>query len=106
MVSLSFIKLDSVPVIGNLLSLFSYGTNGAYMQSIGLEYESTVRNIMGLIISFLAIILLHIVIVIPLHLYASKFDEKAKLTKLSKMLFLFFTFTIYIRIILESYLII
>jgi hypothetical protein len=106
MVSLSFIKLDSVPVIGYLLSLFSYGANGAYVQSIGLEYESTIRNIMGLIISFLGIIVLHVAIIIPLHIYASKFDEKAKLTKLSKILFLFFTFTVYIRIILESYLII
>jgi hypothetical protein len=89
MISSSFIRLDLVPAIGYILSLFSHGTNEAYIQSISLEYKSMIRNIMRLTISFLGIILLHVAIDVPLQLYASRFNEESKFRKLSKMLFLF-----------------
>jgi hypothetical protein len=106
MISFSFLSLDSIPIIKNILSLFPGAPNSPYMQSIGLEYESTIRNIMGTMLLILILLLLHILIAIPLQIYARKYDEDSKFRRFSKFLFLFFTFAIYIRVILESYLIV
>jgi hypothetical protein len=106
MISFSFLSLDSIPIIKNILSLFPGAPNSPYMQSIGLEYESTIRNIMVTVIVILVLLLLHILIAIPLQIHTRKYDEDSKLRRFSKFIFLFFTFTIYIRVILESYLIV
>jgi hypothetical protein len=106
MISFSFLSLDSIPIIKNILSLFPETPNSPYMQSIGLEYESTIRNIIGTMLLILTLLLLHILFAIPLQIHARKYDEDSKFRRFSKFLFLFFTFTIYIRVILESYLIV
>jgi hypothetical protein len=106
MFSFSFIDFKSIPGVELLLSMFPNTENSKYMQSIGLEYESTVRNIIGTVLLLWVLALIHVIIVTPLNFYSKKYEETHKFRRLWTTLFLFFTFTIYIRAILEAYLLV
>jgi hypothetical protein len=106
MVSFSFIDLASVPGVSSVLALLPEAPNSTYMQSIGLEYESTLRNIAGMLLIIVGLAILHAGVVAPLQMQAKKYDEGHRFRRWMRLVFLFFTFTVYIRVVLESYLLV
>ena len=101
--SLSFIKFDWIPGFGTFISIFPDTENDEYFESIGAQYTSTFRNMMGTLFIILCIAILHILVVLPLHLKAMTYGFTFWFRVWMEPIFLFFTFTIYLRIILESY---
>jgi Ca2+/Na+ antiporter len=106
MISFSFIDLASMPGISSVLALLPESSNSAYMQSIGLEYESTLRNIAGMLLLLVGLVILHAGVVTPLQMQAKKYNEGHRFKRWMGLVFLFFTFTVYIRVVLESYLLV
>jgi hypothetical protein len=106
MISFSFIDLASMPGVSSVLALLPEASNSAYMQSIGLEYESTLRNIAGMLFFVVGLAILHAGVVAPLQMQAKKYDEGHRFRRWMGLVFLFFTFTVYIRVVLESYLLV
>ena len=100
--SLNFLHLDTIPFIEDLLIYFPAGSSKEYFHSIGVENLSAFKNSLGLILILLWVILVHLSIVVPLKMFSTRYSEEHKFHKLAKAMYFLFTFTIYIRVILES----
>ena len=101
--SLSFINFDWIPGFGTFISVFPDTENNQYFESLGAQYTSTFRNMLGTLTMMLCIGILHLVVVLPLHIKAMTYGFTFWFRVWMEPVFLFFTFTIYLRIILESY---
>ena len=89
--------------IREFVNLFSDSTNSDYLKSVGLEYKSTYRNIIGLILLSLLVIMVHLVMILPLYLKSRKYGINNNFKIYMEPVLLFFNFTVYIRIILEAF---
>lgn len=64
---------------------------------------STYRNTLSLALTFSLVIAIHLVLILPLYLKSRKYGINSNFKHRMEPIFLFFTFTIYIRLLLESY---
>jgi hypothetical protein len=99
----AFIDFEEIPGLKTFSNLFSTSLNSGYFKNIGVEYESTFKNLAGTIIMLLIIMVTHILIIMPVYLCSLKLDSDSNKRVFAKKLFLSFTFATYIRMILESY---
>ena len=101
--SFSFINFDWIPGFGTFISIFPDTENSQSFESIGAQYTSTFRNILGVLFMMFCIGILHLVVVLPLHIKAMTYGFTYWFRVWMEPIYLFFTFTIYLRIIMESY---
>ena len=77
-----------------------------YFESIGIKYINSVRNIFQLGLTVTLVLLFHILIIIPSYYFLLYWDDGRCIRKLMKRVLLFFTFTFYIRVMIESFLLV
>lgn len=101
--SLDFIDFKSLFGIREITKHFDFLEPDDYLNSVGLEYQSSVMNSLQLIFLIGFLILLHLWVIVPMHKYSQKYSEEKFFRKIMDKLFYFFTFSLYIRLVLEAY---
>ena len=101
--NLKFINFKQVLMFKYPAEYYDFETDDEYLSSIGIEYQSTIRNMMSMMLIFSILLFIHLVIVFPVYSCSLQHSKTSKCRKFSKFMLLLFTFAIYIRIILESY---
>jgi hypothetical protein len=102
----AFVPLTKIPGLSSILNLLSSELNEGYVNNIGIEYESTTKNIASLLAISAFLLSLHLSLVLPLFIKSKKYDQTHKFRIYSEKLFFLFTFNIYVRMFLESYIVI
>lgn len=104
--SLDFIKFEKLFGFKDLTESFQIIEPDDYLNSVGLQYKAGFMNIFSMLSTIALIIILHLCIILPLAYYSSKLTDESKKKKFIKKLVSYFTFTVYIRLILEGYVLI
>lgn len=104
--SFSFLDLSNLPVMKQFLKVFSEIQSSYYMNKLGLRYVSTYRNISWFILYLTLVAVIHVVVILPFYWMSQKYEKDHKFKVWMQNIYLLFTFTMYIRLILESYLLI
>ena len=95
----SFISLSKLGIYEKFVSFFDWKSNSSYLSSIGFDSVWMIINHLMLVAILFSFIIFHLVILILFKAFKTKSNCWAKLIK---YIFMLFTFTIYIRIIIES----
>ena len=103
MFNFNFISLPKSGVSGSFLSFFSWEESSSYLSSIGIDSLWMIVNQIKLFLTFILFIFLHIPIFLILR---RQMNDRTRCGKLSKFIFMIFTFTIYLRTIIEAYFIV
>lgn len=103
--SFDFIPWQQIWGIKDFLEFFPEDEYEGTLQSSGLQYVSTFRNILMTLCILVLIILLHIGIILPLYLKSLTYGINHWFNYHMEPVFLFFNFTIYIRVVLEAFMI-
>ena len=87
----------------DLISSFGWIEASSYLSSIGIPSVCMIVNQIKLLFTFISLIFIHI----PIYLiFKRRINNSTNWGKISKAIFMFFTFTIYLRTIIESYFIV
>ena len=95
--SFNFIPICKVPFFSDLCSNAKFEQQSNDLRDIGIEYQSTIINNIQLCTIIIILILSHILIAL-----IKKRAKTGKCEKLINVMFQMLTFTIYLRLILES----
>ena len=98
--SFDFIDLSNVPILNKISDYLDINQNPEYLSSIGLEYQSAILNNLKLFFVILLIIAWHLWYWL-LYLLLKRW--KGWIERISTKILRLLTFTLYIRIIIESY---
>ena len=99
----SFISLPKSGLYGEFVSFFDWNSSDSYLSSIGLDSVWMIINQVKLFAIFLVLLTLHIPVLILFKKYRTNTNWCGKLVG---FIYMFFTFTIYIRTIIESTLVV
>jgi succinate dehydrogenase hydrophobic anchor subunit len=99
--SFSFIQIQNINFIGSFYDSFSWEEDDEDYELIGIEYKCTVINHFQVFLLLVILILFHIWIVI----FHKKFNDSSKRSgRWMKKLYDMWTFTIYLRVLIEGFL--
>jgi hypothetical protein len=104
--SLDFIKIEKLFGFKDLTENFQIIESDDYLNSVGLQYKTGFMNIFSLLSTAALIIILHLCVIVPLAYYGSKLADESKKKKIINKLISYFTFTVYVRFIIEGYVLI
>ena len=99
----NFISIPKSGYYGDFVEFFSWSSNDSYLSSIGVDSVWMVINQVKLFSTFLLLLILHFPVVVFYKKYKSTNSCWGKLTT---YVFMFFTFTVYLRTIIESFLVV
>ena len=103
--SLPQLRIEELKFVKYFLYLFSDLQNSDYLSSIGLPYVSSYRNLSRFFLIILIILSIHAFILVPLYYCSRKFKENSKFRRVINYILAMFTWSIYLRLMLESYLV-
>jgi hypothetical protein len=104
LMSFTFYDYNKISYVDKALSYFPDTPNNEYFQNIGLEYQNTYRNSIGLFWVLALVLLAHLILILPLYIESRRYGINHWFRIKMRPVMFFFTFTIYIRILLEAYL--
>jgi hypothetical protein len=105
MFSFSFIPLEKIPLINDLFNFIDYDQSDDYFDEIGLTSGSAILNHIALLLIFCVFILYHLSL-LPCYQTSKQLSEKHCFRIIVKFLFNIMTFSLYVILIIESYLIV
>ncbi|CAI2379856.1 unnamed protein product [Moneuplotes crassus] len=99
--SFDFMSLRSIPFVEAVSNWISYPQTNEYLLTLGMSSGSSLVNLLSILGTIILICITHFCITI-LYKCGSKSESK-RCTKMCKKLFRYFTFNIYIRILIQSF---
>jgi hypothetical protein len=104
MFSFSFIPLEKIPLISELINFIDYDQNDEYFDTIGLTSGSALLNSMGLMLVFGLFTLYHLSL-LPCYHSSKQLNEKNWFRIIVRIAFNMMTFSFYVIFVLEAYLV-
>ncbi|CAI2379955.1 unnamed protein product [Moneuplotes crassus] len=101
-VSLDFIPTDDIPLVKEIKKLVSYPQSDEYLSQIGMNSSSSIINYLPMMVVTILISIFHAGIGV-VHL-SVKNSKLAKCKKIMEKFFVFMTFNVYIRLIIQGFL--
>lgn len=101
--SFDIIDFQTVPGLQMVMTYFEFQNSDQYLSKIGISSLSTTLNLFSTLLIFTLLFLCHILLVLPVYSCLRRRASSDKLQRLGRALMQLFTFTIYIRMGLESY---
>ena len=80
--TLNFIDFKQVIILKYPAQYYEFETDDEYLSSVGIEYQSTIRNMMSMILIFVILLLIHLLIVVPISSCSKQLSETSKCRKL------------------------
>ncbi|CAI2380394.1 unnamed protein product [Moneuplotes crassus] len=102
MLSFDFIKLEEIPFVEDITEWIDYPQPDEYLGSIGMSSGSSLINYLSFLVFICFIGICHLCIVLCRGCILK--TKNKKLSKLMDKLFEFFTFNLYLRILIQAYL--
>ncbi|CAI2380176.1 unnamed protein product [Moneuplotes crassus] len=99
--SFDFMSLRSIPFVEAVSNWMAYPQTNEYFVTLGMSSGSSLVNLLSILGTIFLICIIHFWITL-LHKCGSKSENK-RCTKICKKLFRYFTFNIYIRILIQSF---
>ena len=101
-INLDFIKIEKIWIIENINNYFLSEQSNENLSNIGINSGSTIVNLLKLFYTIILIVLLHLVF-LRFYVKWKKYTKESKWRKIGERIFRLFTYSIYIRIILQSF---
>ena len=105
MLNFDFLKLEKIDIFGAFINFFSFDQTNEGLSEIGVTSGNAFINVFKLLFLVFILIIIHI-LTIPIMLKWRNGKKDSLIKKWGDKLFYFLTFAIYVRLILQSYLII
>jgi hypothetical protein len=105
MFSFSFIPIEQTPLVTDLFNFIDYDQSDDYLDLVGLTSGSAILNHIALLLIFAVFGIYHLSL-IPCHQASKQLKESNLFRIVMKFLFNMMTFSIYVVLVLESYLIV
>jgi hypothetical protein len=103
LVSFSFLQIEKIPLITNMFNFIDYDQSDDYFDELGLTSGSALLNHIPLILILGVLVLYHLSI-LPCFRATKSLKEGNWVRWIVQKLFEMMTFSIYVRVMLESYL--
>ena len=103
MFNFNFIRLPKSGISGYFLAFFNWSETSSYLSTIGITSVWMIVNQIKLIIALFIIMILHI----PIYFISKRLsNNRTRLGKFIKFIFMLLTFTVYLRTIIEAYMVV
>jgi hypothetical protein len=101
----SFIPVTKAPGVKQIMDFINIDQDNVYLETIGLESGSGVKNLISVVSVFLLCVVLHLSIVFAPKIKIVSDDQiwKIRYNTLNTHLYNLFTFTMYVRVLFEGY---
>lgn len=101
--SIDLLDYKKIMLLNRFVDMFNFEIHNYYLYNIGIASTSTIRNILSVVIVCLLFAIVHLAIIIPLNRCAKSKSSESKCRKFINKAVSAFTFSVYLRLLIESY---